>query len=83
MGYYYSCNESRTMKWMHEEFEQKQKKYLGKGGAVKKMARMDKVRLKEELNFKNQVNPLVKIFGRINKKIENKMLSTALQAILR
>lgn len=81
MGYDYSCDESRTMKWMHEEFEQKAKKYLGKGGAVKKMTRMDKVRLKEELNFKNQVNPLVRIFGRINKKIENKMLFMAFKAI--
>lgn len=49
---------------------------------MKKMARMDKVRLKEELNFKNQVNPLVRIFGRINKKIENKMLSMAFKAIV-
>lgn len=44
--------------------------YLGGRRKVKKQTRMDKVWLKEELNFKNEVNPLVRIFGGINQIIE-------------
>lgn len=49
------------------------KKYLGGSIGVKRLKRMDKVKLKEELNFTNQINPLVIIFGRINYKIEELM----------
>lgn len=53
---------------MKQEFQGKEIKYLG-GWRVKKAGRMDKVRMKEELGFDNQVNPLVRIFGRVNLKI--------------
>lgn len=49
--------------------------------SVKKMTRMDKVHLKEELNFKNQINPLITIYSKINRKIEHTLLGYAMYAI--
>lgn len=48
--------------------------YLGGGRKVKKQTRMNKVLLKERLNFQNKDNPLLRIFGRIDQIIEGQML---------
>lgn len=56
MGYDYLDDhnlESRTLKWMKEDFHNKMNKYLGKKEFAQKQSRMDKVKLKEKLNFKN------------------------------
>ena len=58
-------------------------KYLGKRQYGQKQSRMDKVRMKEELHFKNEVNPLVRIFGRVNNKAEKGMLWDGLAALKR
>lgn len=81
MGYDYESNGSRTLKWMKEEFQDKAIKYLG-GRKVKKAGRMDKVRKKEELGFDNQVNPLVRIFNRLNLNIEMSMKQHAFDKLL-
>ena len=80
MGYDYE-SDNRTLKWMKEEYHHKMAKYLGKATFCKKQSRMDKVRIKEELNFKNEVNPLVKIFTRVNKKMEKGMLWDGMTAL--
>ena len=82
MGYSYNQDvESKTLKWMKEEFHDKMAKYLGKKEFAQKQSRMDKVKLKEKLNFRNEVNPLIKIFSRINQKIEKGMLWDGLTAM--
>ena len=54
MGYDYdNVEDSRTLKWMKEDFNHKMAKYLGKKEIAQKQSRMDKVRLKEQINFKN------------------------------
>ncbi len=74
MGYDYECNDSKTMKWMKEEFDNKTAGYIGNQYIAAKQGRMDKIRLKEQLNFKIQVNPLVKTFSRLNTKVEKMLL---------
>ena len=68
---------------MKEEFHDKMAKYLGKKEFAQKQSRMDKVKLKEKLNFRNEVNPLIKIFSRVNQKIEKGMLWDGLTAMKR
>ncbi len=70
MGYDYEDNGNKVLKYMKEEYRNKMIKYFGDGVFEKKQSRMDKVRLKEQIGFKNQINPIVKIFSRINKKLE-------------
>ena len=70
------------MKWMKEEFQDKMVKYLGNNTFVKKQSRMEKIQMKEKLNFKNEINPLIRIFGRINQKVEKEMLLAGFNAIL-
>lgn len=70
------------MKWMKEEFQDKMVKYLGNSTYVKKQSRMEKIQMKEKLNFKNEINPLIRIFGRINQKVEKEMLLAGFNAIL-
>lgn len=70
------------MKWMKEEFQDKMVKYLGNGPYVKKQSRMEKVNKKEMLGFKNGINPLIRIFGRINQKVEKEMLAAGFNAII-
>ena len=70
MGYDYEFGSSKALKWMWQNFNSKMNKYLGNKEFAKKQSRMDRVRLREEINFKLEVNPLVKIFSKINKKVE-------------
>lgn len=67
---------------MKEEFQDKMVKYLGNRTYVKKQSRMEKVHKKEQLGFKNEINPLIRIFGRINQKVEKEMLAAGFNAIL-
>lgn len=53
MGYDYEDNGSQVLKYMKEDYRNKIIKYLGDGVFEKKQSRMDKVRLKEEIGFKN------------------------------
>ncbi len=69
MGYDFEDNGCRVLKYMKEQYRSKMIKYLGNGVFEKKQSRMDKVRIKEQIGFKNQINPLVKVFSRINKKL--------------
>lgn len=59
---------------MKQDFQHKMVEYLGGGRKVKKQTRMNKVLLKERLNFQNKDNPLLRIFGRIDQIIEGQML---------
>lgn len=59
---------------MKQDFQNKMIEYLGGGKKVKKQTRMDKVLLKERLNFQNTGNPIIRIFGRMNQLIEGQML---------
>jgi hypothetical protein len=82
MGYDFDDKtESRTLRWMRQEFEDKMLKYLGNKQRVNKRSRMDKVRLKEELDFSPEVNPLLRIFGRVNDKVERVLLFEGLDAL--
>lgn len=67
---------------MKEEFQDKMVKYLGKSTFVKKKSRIEKVQMKEKLGFKNEINPLIRIFDRINQKIEKEMLAAGFNAIM-
>jgi hypothetical protein len=55
---------------MHEEFEAKMVKYLGGGEYHKRLSGIEKVEMKERLNFSLRRNPLLTIFDRINLKFE-------------
>jgi hypothetical protein len=79
-GYDYSPS-GRTMKWLKEEFQEKMVKYLGGGTFVKKQGRMDKLHLKEKLNFSNDVNPVIRIFSKFNRIIETHLLRAGFQAL--
>lgn len=57
------------------------KKYLGNKIHPHKSTRMDKVHRKEELNFKNQKNPLITTFSKLNRKIEANMKMIGLNAL--
>ena len=70
------------MKWMKEEFQDKMVKYLGNNTFVKKQSRMEKVQTKERLGFKNEINPLIRIFGKINQKVEKELLAAGFNAIM-
>lgn len=70
------------MKWMKEEFQDKMVKYLGNSTFVKKQSRMEKIQMKERLNFKNEINPLIRIFSRINEKVEKDMLVAGFNAMV-
>lgn len=80
-GYNYECPESKTMKWMKQEFQDKMVKYLGNKDFVRKQTRMDKIYLKEQLNFENEINPIITVFTKVNRKIEHVLLFDALRAI--
>lgn len=74
MGYDYESEDNQALKWMKEEFQDKMVKYLGKKDFVQKRTRMDKVRMKEQINFKPGMNPLIKLFSRVNGKVERGLL---------
>lgn len=69
MGYDYDCQKSRTLKWMKQDFETKLVKYLGGKTYVPKKSRMEKVMAKQALDFTPTLNPLARIFSKINRKI--------------
>lgn len=81
-GYDYDYKGSRALKWMKEEFQDKMVKYLGSKTFVKKQSRMEKIEMKERLGFKNEINPIIRIFSRINQKVERDMLVTGFNAII-
>ncbi len=84
MGYNYNTDSNRTMRWMKEEFTDKLVKYIanrGSGEYAQKMSRMDKVKLKESLGFKLKVNPLIRVFSKVNSKLEKGMLWEGFQAL--
>lgn len=66
---------------MKQEFQDKMVKYLGPDEYVKRASRMDKVRRKEELNFKREVNPILKRFTNVNRMIEDKLKLYALRCL--
>jgi hypothetical protein len=53
MGYDYEDNGNKVLKYMKEEYRNKMIKYFGDRVFEKKQSRMDKVRLKEQIGFKN------------------------------
>lgn len=64
----------KKLKWMKQEFEDKVFKYYGnRPGPVRRMTCMDKVKRKEELNFKMEANPILQRFSNIDRMIEDKM----------
>lgn len=67
---------------MKQEFQDKMVKYLGGKDFVRKQTRMDKVKLKEKLNFKNDINPIITAFSKINFKIERELKLQGLQALI-
>jgi hypothetical protein len=81
MGYDYDSGDSRTLKWMKEDFNLKMAKYLGKKVFAPKRSRMDKVRMKEEINFTLEMNPLVRIMSKLNDKMEKQLLQDALACL--
>lgn len=74
MGFDYECEDNRALKWMREEFQGKMVKYLGNKEFVQKRSRMDKVRMKEEFDFKPGMNPFIKLFSRVNRVVEKGLL---------
>lgn len=70
------------MKWMKQEFQGKMVKYLGNKEFVRKQTRMDKVHLKEKINFKNERNPIITVFSKVNRKIEQTLLFAGLRALI-
>ena len=68
---------------MKDDFGDKMKKYLSNGEIAHKKSRMDKVKMKEKLDFKVEVNPLITIFSRVNRKIEKGMLWDGFSGIKR
>ena len=81
LGYNYQSHQSKTLKWMHEEFEDKMHKDLGGGEFHKRLSRMEKVEMKERLNFKLERNPLLTLFNRINLRVEEKLLREGFEAL--
>ena len=79
MGYDYDVGESKGMKWMKQEFAQQMVKYLGEDGVVKKQGRKDKYT--RQHSFKPEVNPLIRIFGRINRRAEQELKHNGLVAL--
>jgi len=57
-------------------------KYLGNSTFVKKMTRMDKVKIKEELKFEVKMNPIIKQFSKIDNMIEDKLKLYGLRCLL-
>ena len=55
-------------------------KYLGRNGMVKKQGYKDKHTRKQ--NFKPEINPLVRIFSRVNRKIERELKYDGLAALM-
>lgn len=84
LGYDYldeKTSNSVKLKWIKQEFEDKMNKYLGKGTFVKKATRMDKIRRKEELNFKVEPHPVIRLFEPINLMIEKNLKKYALRRL--
>ncbi len=70
MGYDYEDDGNKVLKYMKEQYQNKMNKYYGSRIIDKKRSRMDKVRLKEQIGFKNEINPIVKIFSKIERKMQ-------------
>jgi hypothetical protein len=68
-GYDYEMGSSQVLDWMKQDFQDKMTKYLGNSAYVTKQSRMDKVRLKQALDFRPEVNPLVRTLSRVNRKV--------------
>ena len=56
-------------------------KYLGGDGMVKKQGYKDKYTRKQ--NFKPEINPLVRIFSRINRRVEQELKYNGLAALMK
>jgi hypothetical protein len=46
------------------------------------MSRMDKVKRKEEVDFEPELNPIVKIFDKAERKLTNLKLYDAIEALI-
>lgn len=46
MGYDYDCEDSKTLKWLKQDFQTKLVKYLGSKTYVPKKSRIEKIRAK-------------------------------------
>lgn len=68
---------------MKQEFEDKMFKYLGgHHGQIRHMTRMDKVKIKEKIDFKREVNPILQRFMNIDRMIEAKIKLYAFRCLL-
>lgn len=67
---------------MKQDFETKVNKYLGGKHHVGKMSRMDKVKRKQEIDFEPEINPIVRIFDRVERKLTNLRLYDAVEALI-
>jgi hypothetical protein len=66
-GYEYKT-ENETLQELQSSFKSKCEVYFNKTRVVK-LGRMDKIRLKEELNFEIKSNPVLRFFNKLNEKL--------------
>lgn len=66
--YNFECGDNRTLKWMKEEFVNRLVSYFDNDNFVKKMGRMDRIKQKERVGSALKMNPLSKIFSRLEIK---------------
>jgi hypothetical protein len=68
-GYDYDMGESKTLNYIKEEFLDNTVKYYGQGEWTKKMGRKDKYEKNLELKRPLKLNPMLKIFNRVETKL--------------
>ena len=82
LGYDYDDKtESKVLKEMKQEFDQKVDKYMGKGDFMRKAGRMEKIRRKEQLDLKMERNPVVSTLEKLNKTFLNMKVADAFEVI--